>query len=186
MEVMTVLLFAVSLVMLFKPTLFWKITEAWKTDGGEPSEVYKKHTRFGGGICCIVSAACLIGFALTACAGMGDYELELINGYKVMRISAGDVLISNKNGETVIDGHVWKYCKSERYIGAQQVAMDIENKADASNPTYYIIDTETDKVIMGMSQEEYTVYIEEHKILDLSDWKETSVDEINVEIANIK
>jgi hypothetical protein len=47
--VVALFLTILGFVMLFRPTLFWEITESWKSnDGTEPSDLYIFSTRFGG------------------------------------------------------------------------------------------------------------------------------------------
>ncbi|WP_199622083.1 DUF6199 family natural product biosynthesis protein [Paenibacillus alkalitolerans] len=54
----SVLLFLFGLFMLIKPSLFWTVTEQWKSgDATEPSDLYIWSTRFGGGICTLVGVA---------------------------------------------------------------------------------------------------------------------------------
>lgn len=44
----------ISVLLLVKPEIFWKVTESWKGNADEPSEFYKKEVRFGGVICFLV------------------------------------------------------------------------------------------------------------------------------------
>jgi hypothetical protein len=47
--VVGIFLVGFRLFMILKPTLFWEITESWKSnDGTEPSNFYISSTRFGG------------------------------------------------------------------------------------------------------------------------------------------
>jgi hypothetical protein len=47
--VVGIFLVGFGLFMILKPTLFWEITESWKSnDGTEPSNFYISSTRFGG------------------------------------------------------------------------------------------------------------------------------------------
>ncbi|WP_026908433.1 DUF6199 family natural product biosynthesis protein [Paucisalibacillus globulus] len=49
MLVVGMFLVGFGLFMILKPTLFWVITESWKSnDGTEPSDFYINSTRFGG------------------------------------------------------------------------------------------------------------------------------------------
>jgi hypothetical protein len=44
--------------MIFKTSVFWKITERWTSkDGTEPSDLYIWNTRFGGIMCTLVGCA---------------------------------------------------------------------------------------------------------------------------------
>lgn len=45
----SILFTAFGLFLFFKPELFWKITEQWKSySADEPSDFYKISTKFGG------------------------------------------------------------------------------------------------------------------------------------------
>ena len=53
-------LLAMGLVMLFRPQLFYELTESWKHSGGEPSNQWIFSTRFGGVMCTLAGIAGLI------------------------------------------------------------------------------------------------------------------------------
>ncbi|WP_300344572.1 DUF6199 family natural product biosynthesis protein [uncultured Oscillibacter sp.] len=44
---LSVLLIGIGLLMVWKPALFFEITEGWRTNGS-PSDAYLRSTRFGG------------------------------------------------------------------------------------------------------------------------------------------
>jgi len=49
-----------GLIMNFKTTLLWKITEQWTSkDGTEPSTLYLWNTRFGGIVCLLIGLTTL-------------------------------------------------------------------------------------------------------------------------------
>ncbi|WP_376745665.1 DUF6199 family natural product biosynthesis protein [Paenibacillus sedimenti] len=50
-----------GILMLWKTTLFWSVTERWTSkDADEPSDLYILNTRIGGGICFIIGLAGII------------------------------------------------------------------------------------------------------------------------------
>jgi hypothetical protein len=52
MVVLFILLTLVGLIMLFRPAVFWSISESWKSnDATEPSNLYIWSTRFGAVLC---------------------------------------------------------------------------------------------------------------------------------------
>ncbi|GKU78449.1 DUF6199 family natural product biosynthesis protein [Paenibacillus sp. L3-i20] len=60
---LSILLVVVGLIMIFKTSLFWKISEKWTSaDGTEPSDLYIFNTRFGG---IMVSIAGSLGIVAT-------------------------------------------------------------------------------------------------------------------------
>jgi uncharacterized membrane protein len=61
MIILGVLLVLFGLLMLFKPTLIWLITESWKSDDAtEPSDLYIWSTRFGGVMCTLAGIAAVL------------------------------------------------------------------------------------------------------------------------------
>jgi hypothetical protein len=65
MILMCVFLIFAGLLMLFKTSMFWNITELWTSkDGTEPSGLYIWNTRFGGIMCILVGLACLLAYIL--------------------------------------------------------------------------------------------------------------------------
>ncbi|MBM7661074.1 hypothetical protein JOC85_001846 [Bacillus mesophilus] len=48
MIILGITLITIGLTMIVNPSLIWLITESWKSDGTEPSTLYKWSTRFGG------------------------------------------------------------------------------------------------------------------------------------------
>lgn len=64
MEFVSILFcFAVGLGMLLKPRTVWKLDQAWKSTGGEPTQLYLKVTRVMGGGLMLLSLIMLVVFA---------------------------------------------------------------------------------------------------------------------------
>ncbi len=56
-----IFLIGVGLLMIFKPAIFWNITEKWKSaDATEPSLLYIWSIRFGGILCSLGGIASAI------------------------------------------------------------------------------------------------------------------------------
>ncbi len=52
-------------LMLIKPSLFYELTESWKSSAdGEPSKVYILSTRIGGAVFTLVGIASIVVFFL--------------------------------------------------------------------------------------------------------------------------
>ncbi len=63
MFIISIAMVLLGLFMMFKPEIFWRIIESWKSyHSDEPSEFYKWHTRFGG---LIFSSIGIIGIVVT-------------------------------------------------------------------------------------------------------------------------
>ena len=53
-----IVLVLIGLVMLFRPSFWWELTESWKNGtASEPSDFYLKVTRIGGAVFLVVGAA---------------------------------------------------------------------------------------------------------------------------------
>ena len=45
-------------LLFFKPDLFWKLTESWKSDRADgPSDLYRKSAKLGGALLALLGAA---------------------------------------------------------------------------------------------------------------------------------
>jgi hypothetical protein len=54
-----------GLFMIFKPAIFWALTESWKSaDATEPSSLYLFSTRFGGTIFTVLGIIGVIVFGI--------------------------------------------------------------------------------------------------------------------------
>lgn len=61
MMFLAIVLFLLGLLMFFRPTVIWNITESWKSnDATEPSDMYILSTRFGGIMCTLAGAGGII------------------------------------------------------------------------------------------------------------------------------
>ncbi|WP_456279131.1 DUF6199 family natural product biosynthesis protein [Bacillus sp. AK128] len=61
MMLLGIFLLAFGLFMIIKPSIFWMITEKWKTnDGDDPSGLYIWSTRFGGIMFSLVGISVII------------------------------------------------------------------------------------------------------------------------------
>lgn len=62
---MSIFLIFAGLLMLFKTTLFWRITAKWASrDATEPSDLYLWNTRFGGIMCLIIGVIGILIYIL--------------------------------------------------------------------------------------------------------------------------
>lgn len=103
----------------------------------------------------------LLMIGMVGCAGAGDYEIELINGFKVMRTSAERVHIGSHeyNYEEVLIPHLTNYEEGEYVI---QVGHDnnryIIAKTNLDN--YYLLDTK-EVIVHGPFTEEKFIQVKE-------------------------
>lgn len=107
---------------------------------------------------------------LVGCAGIGDYHVDLIGNYSIVRSSAHQVTISPKKnegmdnhyGSPVIPSKVIQVGWDEQYILAKQVGLkqdpDKEYYDKIPDETYeyfWINDTETNDIFGPMFEEQY-------------------------------
>lgn len=65
MFIVFLLFIPLGLLMLFRPTFIWALTESWKsTDATEPSSLYLFSTRFGGTIFTVLGIIGVIVFGI--------------------------------------------------------------------------------------------------------------------------
>lgn len=56
-----IIFLVIGLLMVVSPSIFFQITESWKSDkANEPSELFKISTRVGGCVFIIIGIACLV------------------------------------------------------------------------------------------------------------------------------
>ncbi|MGE8207022.1 DUF6199 family natural product biosynthesis protein [Heyndrickxia sp. NPDC080065] len=61
-----IILIVIGVFMIIKPSVFWLITQRWKsTDGTEPSYLYIWSTRFGGIMITLAGIGGVIAFFLS-------------------------------------------------------------------------------------------------------------------------
>ncbi len=65
MIVLAIFLILFGLFMLFRPAVFWTITESWKSnDATEPSDIYLLSTRIGGSMLILAGTGSLTVYSL--------------------------------------------------------------------------------------------------------------------------
>lgn len=110
----------------------------------------------------VVLSIALLMIGMVGCAGAGDYEIELINGFKVMRTSAECVHIGSHeyNYDKVLIPHLANYEEGEYVI---QVGHDnnryIIAKTNLDN--YYLLDTK-EVIVHGPFTEEKFIQVKEN------------------------
>ena len=83
----------------------------------------------------------LIALFMVGCAGLGDYSIELINGYKVVRTSAEvKIIVNTNNGNDIVAPPGERWDEGEYLV---QVGHDAQRYivAKTNIDLYYIIDT---------------------------------------------
>jgi hypothetical protein len=113
-----------------------------------------------------VVLCCLLIFTLTGCAGVGDYDIDLGKGFKIIRISNDVIRISQEEVESVyrdfIPEKVTEANYDERFIIAKQLGFknDLSEKLvkkipDESNISYWIIDKSNLQVFGPLSLDSF-------------------------------
>lgn len=122
---------------------------------------------------------------LTSCgAGWQDWEYDhLPNDYEIWRINSEDIVLMKNKGSTerVINRYILEFCYNDSYIGIKKIMVD-ENipyhevyieELDATNPSYFLVDTVNDTVMGPYTSEEYTIKIKDLEIESMCDWIKT-------------
>lgn len=109
---------------------------------------------------------------------------KLPNGYEIVHVNSEDIELDKADGDSLdikIDRYILEFCYNDSYIGIKRLMIDenlpyqeahIEDM-DASNPSYYLVDTVNDVVMGPYTAEEYENKIEALKIDTMCDWIKT-------------
>ena len=109
---------------------------------------------------------------------------KLPNGYEIVHVNSEDIELDKADGDSLdikIDRYILEFCYNDSYIGIKRLMIDenlpyqeahIEDM-DASNPSYYLVDTVNDVVMGPDTAEEYENQIEALKIDTMCDWIKT-------------
>lgn len=109
---------------------------------------------------------------------------KLPNGYEIVHVNSEDIELDKADGDSLdikIDRYILEFCYNDSYIGIKRLMVDenlpyqeahIEDM-DASNPSYYLVDTVNDVVMGPYTAEEYENQIEALKIDTMCDWIKT-------------
>ena len=122
---------------------------------------------------------------LTSCQAFQDWTYDkLPNGYEIVRINSEDIELEKVDGDwsyIKIDRYILEFCYNDSYIGIKRLMIDenlpyreahIEDM-DASNFSYYLVDTVNDVVMGPYTAEEYENQIEALKVDAMCDWIKT-------------
>ena len=121
---------------------------------------------------------------LTSCGGLQDWEYDkLPNNYEIWRINSQDIVLmkNDDSAERVISRYILEFCYNDSYIGIKKIMVDesipynemLIEEMDATNPSYFLVDTVNDTVMGPYTSEEYTIKIEELEIKSMCDWIKT-------------
>lgn len=107
---------------------------------------------------------------------------KLPNGYVIDRVNSENIRLNKGDSSDLrIDRYILEFCYNDSYIGIKRLMIDenlpyqeahIEDM-DASNPSYYLVDTVNDVVMGPYTAEEYENQIEALKIDTMCDWIKT-------------
>ncbi len=126
-------------------------------------------------VLCIILFVCTIGCNKLFYRGRGDWEINLVNGYRIDHFNASEIKLckkQNKYFEVVIENYyVTAYSMKEEYVFLEGIQTAGEYITDQEKETrilsYYALDTTDDSVIGPFDTAD-----ELSKALDLSgiDW----------------
>jgi hypothetical protein len=105
---------------------------------------------------------CFILSVLTsACANnMGEYSFDLPNGYRIERYNSREVMIVDRESRVVVAGLVREYAIDRSFVigRADLPPTSAENQAryySDVRPGYFVVDTSTGEVSLGLSELEW-------------------------------
>lgn len=121
---------------------------------------------------------------LTGCPAFTDWEYnDLPNDYAISRVNVQNIQLNKESDglyRKVVDKFIIAFCYNSRYIALQRVPIDNTNtemfdveKIYASNPEYYLIDSETDTVYGPLTIKEYEEQIINLHIENMCEWIST-------------
>ena len=128
----------------------------------------------------LLTVVVLICFLSSCFSGLQDWDKDIINGYSLIRINDGVIVIGFINGTSAVDEYVDQYCYNDIYIGAKRIPipegvhMTYEEICQLETITYeyYLINTMTAQVHGPLTEEEYVDLCEEIDI-EMCDWIST-------------
>ena len=113
----------------------------------------------------VVFSIILLMIGMVGCAGAGDYEIELINGFKVIRTSAEKIHIASPeySYDELLIPLIDDYDEGEYVI---QVGHDNDRYiiAKTNSNNYYLLDTKEPTVYGPFTEEEFREVKENVKI----------------------
>lgn len=121
----------------------------------------------------IISMSFLIFIFLISCAGLGDFHIDLSDGYTVIRTSGHNVKIVTRISEyifsdNIVPPKVVEVVWNDDYILAKQLELVIDPNShnkylipDNKKDFYWIIVTESDEVFGPLTFEQFNTMKEE-------------------------
>ncbi len=136
----------------------------------------------------IIIAFAVLLCVLTACSSSdlnmqvnnSDWSYILPNDYEIWHINSREIVCGKKNGEqslsSTVTNYISEFCYNTQYVCLQCVVVpeDLSQPIDKSNPYFYIIDTLNDETYGPFTELEYSEYIGEKSIADLTSWIKTA------------
>lgn len=109
----------------------------------------------------------VIPFLLIFLSGCMDYSINLPNGYSIVRSNVDDVTIANKNLVVVISPKIIGYdIREDLVVGLVSTEGLPSEIIQESKPGYFVIDTKSDKINQGLSEEVWLHLLSSHGISD--------------------
>ena len=104
----------------------------------------------------------LFALPLSACAGLGDYDIRLAGDYEIWRMSGWNrqivLRVSETGANPVIGSYIDKVAFDNEYICAQKLEVDARESPpvnENSARSYYVIVVESGEVLGPMTEAEF-------------------------------
>lgn len=129
----------------------------------------------------------VILFALTGCAGIGDWSYKIGNNYELWHFNSKDICIikvdSESGGTSVLTDYIKEFRYNERYLllkaikrerieqySTQMSMKKILEDVSKDEIDYYIIDMSKDKISKSLTLKEFEEFLEKIDTHDMNDW----------------
>jgi len=96
----------------------------------------------------------LLGLALAlVLSGCGDYRVPLPNGYELVRVYAGAILIADPTKALVVNANIDGYTVLGDLIVGHVALAELSPEREMSVPGYFIVNTATHEVKVGLEKQ---------------------------------
>lgn len=91
-------------------------------------------------------------FLLLGVTACGDYSVSLPNGYTLVSVYSGAVLINHRNEGIAVEANIDGYQVIGDLVVGHSIGAELLPEKDLSKPGYFILDTRTHKVIQALDR----------------------------------
>ena len=105
-------------------------------------------------------------FLLLGVTACGDYSVSLPNGYTLVSVYSGAILINHPHEGIAVEANIVGYQVIGDLVVGHSIEAELLPEKDLSKPGYFILDTRTHKVIQALDR---TTWLSNLKRLGISE-----------------